>query len=62
MPSLSTTKLALACFLCVALSLLLTTFIPSLKIGYGQEQYSFVTQWGAEGIGVASLSSPLRYQ
>ncbi len=59
MPSLSTTKLALACFLCVTLSLLLTTFIPSLKIGYGQEQYSFVTQWGAEGIGVAKFKQPL---
>ena len=55
MSNLATTKLFLACILCVTAGLLLTTFVPAIKTGYGQEQYSFVTQWGSEGSGVGKF-------
>ena len=62
MSSLATTKLFLACLLCVtAAGLLLTTSVPALETGYWQEQeqYSFVTQWGSEGSGIGKFKQPL---
>jgi hypothetical protein len=44
MSTLATTKLILARLMYVIVGLLLTTLVSALETGYGQEQYSFVTQ------------------
>src|SRR5215218_6435979 len=59
MLSMVTSRLALATFLSITLALVLTNIVYNLKTTFGQEKYSFVTQWGSEGTGFGKFKQPL---
>ena len=59
MNSLVTIRMALTIFLGITLTLVLGTTLYSTMTVLGQEQYSFVTQWGSTGTGFGTFKQPL---
>ena len=54
-----TIRKALATFMGITLTLILGTTVCTTMTVLGQEQYSFITQWGSTGTGFATFKQPL---
>ena len=59
MNSLVTIRMALATFMGITLTLILGTTLYTTMAALGQEQYSYVTQWGSTGTGFGTFKQPL---